>query len=141
MRVRPWARRLCFSEWNLEPETREQVAHLLAVLIQGQVEAYKTDSASNVRTPFSRDRLRRLLDEAGWSVAAEATVDSTPLQDADWEIQHCLRSTLAEAESLPLPSRLRDLLESEVDTLRRLAKPGQNPSLSSYAILAQRAPT
>ena len=48
--VRPWAKRLCYSEWDLEPRSLDQVAHMLAVLIQGQIEAYSSDSFANVHT-------------------------------------------------------------------------------------------
>lgn len=138
-RIRPWARRLCFSEWDLEPQSLDQVAHLLAVLIQGQVEAYKTGSSSNVRTPFSRTRFKQLLAETGWNVAAEASVDSTPLQDAGWEIDICLADALNDAKSLRLPAKHQELLASQVDTLRELAGRGRNRSLFSYSIVAERA--
>jgi SAM-dependent methyltransferase len=140
LRVRPWANRLCYSEWELEPHSLEQVAHMLAILIQGQVEAYKPESDSNVRTPFSRTRLKRLLQETGWNVSTESLLDATQMKDADWEIDHCLRSSLAEAEALNLPSKLRELLGSQVDTLRQMAARGRNCSLSSYAILGEKAP-
>lgn len=39
VRVRPWARRLWFTEWDMTPASDGQLAHLLAVLIQGQIEA------------------------------------------------------------------------------------------------------
>jgi ubiquinone/menaquinone biosynthesis C-methylase UbiE len=138
-RVRSWASHLCFSEWDKEPHTLNQVAHLLSVLIQGQVEAYKSDSAGNVRTPFSRTRLMQLLSETGWSVSTESVVDSTQLKDADWEIDHCLRSSLREAEALNLPLKFVELLGSQVDTLRLMAGRGKNRSLSSYSIVARRS--
>lgn len=140
LRVRPWASRLCYSEWDLEPHTLDQVAHLLAVLIQGQVEAYKVASESNIRTPFSRARLKQLLSETGWSVSSEAVLDSTPLKDADWEIDHCLRSALTEAEALHCPVKLQEWLSSQMDILRQVVGKGKNRSLGSYAIVAQRSP-
>lgn len=48
--------------------TAEQRGHLLAILIQGQIEAFKTDSEANIRSPFSRTRLKELLGASGWSV-------------------------------------------------------------------------
>jgi SAM-dependent methyltransferase len=136
--VRPWANNLCYSEWELEPHTLDQVAHLLSILIQGQVEAYKADSDSNVRTPFSRARLKQLLQECGWNLSTESGIDSTQLKDADWEIDQCLSSSLTEAETLNLPSKLLALLGSQVDTLRLMAAKGKNRSLSSYLIVAQK---
>ena len=51
--IRPWAPRLYLSEWDLEPRALDQTAHLLAVLIQGQIEALQ------VREP--RERADALL--------------------------------------------------------------------------------
>jgi len=138
LRIRPWTRHLCYSEWDLEPQTIDQLPHLLAILIQGQVEAYKVGSAGNVRTPFSRTRFKQLLQETGWKVTAESTVDSTSLQDAGWEIDICLSDALTDAETLHLPSKHRELLASQVDILKAVAGTGKNRSLPSYAIVADR---
>jgi len=138
LRVRPWAKRLCYSEWDIEPRSLDQVAHMLAVLIQGQVEAYKTDSEANVRTPFSRTRLKGLLGETGWGIVTEDDVDTSAMQDARWEIDGCLRSSMQEAEELGLPSRYQALLSSQVDVLKGMAARGSYRPLPSYAIVAER---
>jgi hypothetical protein len=106
-RVQGWATRLCFAEWDLEPATLDQVAHLLAVLIQGQVEGYKRESDANVRKPFSRTRLLDLVSEAGWMVSEEFRVDMGNLRDADWELGHCLTSSLSEVGTIDIPPRIR----------------------------------
>lgn len=137
-KARGWSQRLCFAEWDLAPRSHDQMAHMLAVLIQGQVEAYKQQSEANVRTPFARSVLRSLLNEAGWHIRSEAFVDTGSLQDGDWEVRACLGSSLAEAWSLALPEKLLALVESEVEMLRELAKPRSNPSLPCYSIMAER---
>lgn len=133
----PWAKRLCFSEWDMEARPLEQAPHLLAVLIQGQVEAYKTESISNVRTPFSRSRFKQLLQETGWQTQFETLLDTSLLQDADWEIAHCLRHSLTEATEWNLPAKLQTLLSSQVETLRQMASNGKNHPLPAYSIVAQ----
>jgi hypothetical protein len=139
VRVRPWAPELCYSEWDMEPRTLDQVAHLLSVLIQGQIEANNIAGTRNVRTPFARTTLRRLLRETGWTAASEATIDTTSLKDADWEIEDCLRSCADEAEALKLPSKLREFLGSQLDTLRSVAATSGNSPLPSYSIVARRS--
>src|SRR5262249_14261401 len=89
-RVRPWAWRLCFSEWDLRPTAVEQLPHLLAVLTQGQLEAGGSHGQGNVRTVFGRDDIDRALTEAGWRVENTAIVDAHGMQDADWEIAAAL---------------------------------------------------
>jgi SAM-dependent methyltransferase len=136
-RVRPWARRLRFSEWDLRPRELSQLPHLLAVLGQGTVEAGGSRGEGNVRTPLSREALLCLLPEAGWRVTQEHTVDDPAPQDADWEIQASL-GLLADARLKQLPDALRDLVVSQADVLRSIAAERGNRPLCSYSILADR---
>jgi SAM-dependent methyltransferase len=136
-RVRPWARQLCYSEWDMEPRSIDQVAHMLAVLIQGQVEAHRVDSISNVRTPFSKSRLEGILGETGWTISSDASIDSGCLQDARWEIDGCLATSLEEAKAIGLPPKLVDLIGSQADVLSLLAERHECRSLSSRSIVAK----
>jgi SAM-dependent methyltransferase len=140
LRVRPWAKQLCYSEWDLEPRSLDQVAHMLAVLIQGQVEAYRADSGANVRTPFSKARLEGLLRETGWTPSSGTTIDTEELQDGGWEIDHCLDRSREEADGLDLPPKLREFLDTQAYVLRRLAENHPSRSLPSYSIVAARSP-
>ncbi|MEV7510123.1 methyltransferase domain-containing protein [Streptomyces sp. NPDC091201] len=136
-RVRPWARRLCFTEWDLTPGSGDQLAHLLAVLIQGQTEAAGAHGEGNVRTPFSREGLLRLLPEAGWTADGSEPVDTGELQDGDWEIAACL-DLVAGGEGNPaaLPEPVRQLVLSQADVLRAVAKPRGNRALDAYTVTA-----
>lgn len=136
-RVRPWARRLCLSEWDLVPVSLDQVAHMLAVLIQGQTEACKRDSESNVRTLYTRSQLEPMLEASGWCVTCDLDLDSSVLKDADWEIENCLRTVMHDAQELKLPAKHIELLISQLDLLSRLAGRGANKSLGSFSILAE----
>jgi SAM-dependent methyltransferase len=136
--VRAWAPRLLLSEWDLEPRSLDQTAHLLAVLIQGQIEAYRAHSAANVRTPYSREALRRMLGETGWTIDSEALIDTSELDDAAWEIAGCLGDSLPEVAGLALPARLQTLLESQGDVLRRVAARDGNRPLPAYSVAASR---
>ncbi|SCD28505.1 Methylase involved in ubiquinone/menaquinone biosynthesis [Streptomyces sp. AmelKG-A3] len=135
-RVRPWARRLWFTEWDLTPASGDQLAHLLAVLIQGQTEAAGAHGQGNVRTPFSRETLLRLLPEAGWTADSSRSVDTEELQDGDWEIAASL--ALAETEERPatLPEPVRQFVLSQIDVLRAIAKPRDNRALAAYTVTA-----
>ena len=139
-RVQPWARRLCYSEWDLEPRSLDQVPHLLAVLIRGQVEAHRTDSEANVRTPTSKARLLGLLAETGWGATSEESIGSDLMEDGRWEIEGCLASAIEEAANTEMEPRLADLLASQVDLLGLLAEKHGYRSLPSYSILAGRSP-
>jgi SAM-dependent methyltransferase len=136
--IRPWAPRLYLSEWDLEPRSTDQIAHLLAVLIQGQVEAFKPESPANVRTPYAREALHAILAETGWRVDRETLVDASELDDAAWEIDAAL-AELAESTPLGLPARLQALLASQGDVLRRVAARDGNRPLPAYCLTASRA--
>jgi SAM-dependent methyltransferase len=138
-RVRPWAKQLCFAEWDMQPQSLEQTAHLLAILIQGQIEAFKANSEANIRSPFSRQRFKALLGETGWNVASDSSMDTARLQDADWEIGWCLQSSLTEVETMDVPPKFKELLHSQVDVLRLSAQPRGNRPLPAYALTADRA--
>lgn len=136
-RVRPWARRLCFAEWDLTPASGDQLAHLLAVLIQGQTEAAGSHGQGNVRTPFSREALLRLLHEAGWTADGSGLVDTGELQDGDWEIAACLDLAATEERLAALPEPVRQLVLSQADVLRAIAKPRGNRALAAYSVTAR----
>ncbi|PWK64373.1 methyltransferase family protein [Streptomyces sp. CG 926] len=140
-RVRPWARRLCFTEWDLTPASDDQLAHLLAVLIQGQIEAAGSRGQGNVRTPFSRESLLRLLAEAGWTADAGEPVDTGELQDGDWEIAACLDLIGSHQPLAALPEPVRQLVLSQADVLRAVAKPRGNRALAAYSVTARRHTT
>jgi SAM-dependent methyltransferase len=137
-RVRPWARRLCFSEWDLRPTDSAQLPHLLAVLIQGQVEAGGAGGDGNVRTPTSREAALRTLARTGWEVREEHRVATTELQDADWEIDACLRMVGDARRMGRLAPAVREFVTSQADVLRALAKERGNAPLGTYAVVAER---
>ncbi|OON81102.1 methyltransferase domain-containing protein [Streptomyces tsukubensis] len=135
-RVRTWSRRLWFAEWDLTPASGDQLAHLLAVLIQGQMEAAGSHGEGNVRTPFSREALLRLLPEAGWAADGSRPVDTEELQDGDWEIAACLDLAGTEERLAALSEPMRQLVLSQADALRSIAKPRGNRALAAYSVTA-----
>ncbi|MFB7456056.1 class I SAM-dependent methyltransferase [Streptomyces sp. NPDC056188] len=137
VRVRPWARRLWFTEWDMTPASDGQLAHLLAVLIQGQIEAAGSRGEGNVRTPFSREALLRLLPEAGWTADGSGPVDTGELQDGDWEVAACLELAGSQERLAVLPEPVRQLVLSQADVLRALAKPRGNRALAAYSVTAR----
>ena len=133
--VRTWADTLCLSEWDLQPQTIAQLAHLLAVIVQGQVTAFDADSTANIRTLLTPAVLTQLLAVTGWSVETTAVIDSSGLQDGGWEIAESGRAT-ATAVALGLPTRFVHFLEAQVDLMQALAAAHGRQSLPSLAIRA-----
>ena len=133
-RVRPWARRLCFAEWDMRPTTYGQLAHLLAVQVQAMIEATGERGEGNIRTPFSRETLLRILADTDWRAADPATVDTTGLHDARWELA-ITRDMVAERLHT-VPGPLRDLIRSHMDVLDSVAENVE--PLPVYSVTATR---
>lgn len=133
-RLRPWARRLCFAEWDLEPTAHDQLAHLLAVQIQGMIEAVGERGDGNVRTPFSREALLRILAGTGWHADEPRTVDTAGVHDAAWEVAICREIVRERLHTVQTP--MRDLIASHVDVLESVA--GHVEPLPAYSVTATR---
>ena len=133
-RVHPWSKQLCFAEWDLTPRSANQLPHLLAVLVQGEIETGGARGNGNVRTPFSQQALTRALDRTGWSITTTQDMHGSALQDADWEITAALH--LTNKPLTGLPQIARDFVDSQMDVLRTLAKPKGNEPLPSYTLTA-----
>jgi len=131
------AQRLCFAEWDLEPKSIEQVPHLLAILIQSQVESFKRQSSANVRTPLPRAKLIKLLGETGWQVTSVTDADTHDLQDARWEIDACLQSSAEEARVLDLPPKFIEQIASQIELLRTVEASHSIRPLGAYSLVAE----
>jgi hypothetical protein len=114
----------------------EQIPHLMAVMIQGQVEASKETSQSNIRSPFSQTQIKRLLAMAQWNIERVGRVRTEGLQDADWEIAECLANSVRQAGDLGFSSRQMTQLAAQVDVLRQIAVGQGNKSLPCLALVA-----
>ncbi|MEV6669496.1 methyltransferase type 11 [Streptomyces sp. NPDC051162] len=136
-RVRRWVRNLCFAEWDLAPRSADQLPHLLAVLIQGQIEASGSRGEGNVRTPFSRESLLRMLPAAGWNPVLGQDADTAALQDGDWEVDACTTLLDDAGRMAELPHAVRNLVLSQADVLRSLAKDHGNMPLPAYSLTAR----
>jgi SAM-dependent methyltransferase len=134
--VRPWAHRLCLSEWDLRLTAVEQMPHLLAVLTQGQIEAGGSRGDGNVRTVFGRDDLQRAMTEAGWAIQSSTTVAAAGMQDADWEIAACLDYVDDPARMAALPKDIRRLVRTQSDVIRATATDRGNVALPVHTVVA-----
>ena len=114
--------------------------HFLAVLIQGQIEAFNPKGTANIRSPFTVSQLKQIITDSGWTITHTSSPDTSDIQDADWEIGECLANSLNQAKSLNLPPKHLTLLEGQLDTLRQLAKPTSNSPLDAIALVAERLP-
>lgn len=137
-RLRDWAKTLYFVEWDIEPRLYAQTSHMMAAMIQGQVEAFKGQSEANIRTPLSAETLRRSMESQGWKVVRTDRVETLGLQDADWEISHTLGPVREEIPSLAIPERAKSHLQEQLEVLGKLALKSGNQTLDAFSVIATR---
>lgn len=117
-KARELGTRLCFAEWDPEPASPAQVPHLLAVLAQDRT----GETDGNIRAPLTRATLLTALGRAGWQVDEVVDLDTSALQDADWEIFIALEEA---------PDGLAK------DLLRQISRKNGNVPLPAYALTAR----
>ncbi|WP_285631117.1 methyltransferase domain-containing protein [Lentzea sp. NBRC 102530] len=118
-KARELGSRLCFAEWDPMPAHTGQIPHLLAVLAQDRLAG---DTDLNVRAPLTRATVLEALERTGWQVEEVSTVDTSALQDADWEVEIALQEA-------------PDGLAKEL--LRQVAQERGNVPLPAYALTAR----
>ncbi|WOO85348.1 Methyltransferase ustM [Vanrija pseudolonga] len=129
--------RLCLAEWDLEPRTKEQIPHLVSALVQGHLFTVGLRTGLNVRTPLSRAQMTALFPKAGLEASPHKFVDTSELQDADWEIYNA-RSALEDAEKpeAGLSEGGLAFARSQLDVVTELAANRGNVPLPAYAVTA-----
>jgi hypothetical protein len=140
-RVRAWAKRLGFAEWDIRPQCIRQVPHMLAVLLQARVQRLCPQALdANVRSVILPEEARLLAEKAGWTILQEEVIDtSTQLRyGKSWEIHHALElaERLIGSEHSVLSEDIKDTLVAEMQWLQRLSDESHNLSLPTYAFLA-----
>jgi DNA modification methylase len=137
-KVRKWGKQLCFAEWNTTINSIEQYPHLLSILIQAQYEALKQNSESNVRTLFTPHDIRAMVEQAGWKMMKEVTIDSPDLQDGKWEVDKVLSDMNDELSEIKnMPDKLKELIRSEASMLESAIESGVIRPLSVYCFIAR----
>lgn len=155
-RIRPWAKRLGFAEWDLRPQNMSQLPHMLAALLQTHILSVWPESPPvDVCSLILPQQARLIAERAGWKIAWERNINtSTQLEDGmTWRIFYALfmaeqllesrdgsvsESTLAAISSeVQLLSEVADDEQVRVFQERRETVDGENRSLSTYVFLAE----
>lgn len=137
-KARKWGKQLAFAEWDSRITTIQQLPHLLAILVQAQYECFKEDSSSNVRTLFTPHDVRVLCQNAGWMITSEKRINSTELQDGEWELDKTLTDYQAELSAIGhMPTKLKSLIQSQVNLLEESIRNNVIRPLGTYAFVAQ----
>lgn len=140
---RPWARRLCFAEWDIMPRSTAHIPHMLAVLLQVQLRALdlrqEYTEQSNVRSLITRELAQRMAQEAGWTIQKEKELDSSlPLLDGKrYELQMTQDLVKQMVNGSALSSYAKDLVCIEARLLQTVAENERPLSLPTFAFCAE----
>jgi SAM-dependent methyltransferase len=143
-RTRVWAKRLGYAEWDLRPQHLNQLAHLIAVLLQAHIQAInfeqtgQHDERGNIRTIVLPGVARRLAEEAGWKIVQETVrPTSTSLRAGrSSEINKAITMANEIERSLTSSRPTRELIRC-VREFVTLVSSSENISLSTYAFAAE----
>ncbi|MDW0109547.1 class I SAM-dependent methyltransferase [Sporosarcina aquimarina] len=86
-RLRLVTKRICFAEWDLHFTEMPQRSHFCAVSILALYSKF-VENEGNVQTLFNKTHIQQLLEQAGFHIEKQMTVDATFLPDAKWEIDY-----------------------------------------------------
>jgi len=136
-KARQFAKSLCFAEWDIRITSSNQLNHYQAVLIQAQCSSFQKSFNSNIQTLFTLYDVLDLAKKAGWNVTEDTVIDSSYLQDGEWEIKSVLDEYPQIIHSSNnIPDKMKDLLFSEIRLLNNSLKVHKADSLNTFAFVA-----
>ena len=140
-RVRPWCKRLAFSEWHPMPQNKRQFPHLLASILQSTIRTHWPKSEmGNVISLITTNSAKAMAESTGWKVLKNQLTDSSiELEDGrEWEIAEALdmADKIIRTEG-KLSSMTINSISSQADILDLLANDGPLESLPSHVFLAE----
>ncbi len=142
IRVRPWAKRLGYAEWDIVPQNITQVSHMLSVLLQTHVKALMPQiEMLNVGSLILPQDVDSMAETAGWNIKDQKRINSsTSLKDGKgWEIQNArfLVKEFKQQRTDSISDYAYASIIAEAKLLSDLAKETPMMSLSTYALLAE----
>lgn len=88
--LRQRAKRLCFADWEVQVTNPLQSGHALAVKFQQDLGTFGFSEQLNIKSAWTRDEIKSLMSEAGWSVGETVEFPTPGLADGKWEIETSL---------------------------------------------------
>lgn len=105
-------KKICIAEYAMHATEKAAVPHVLAVLARGMLEAFRTESSENVRSPLTPGAIQDIAAGVGWMMSGpdSIVVPEPGLLDGKWEVG-----------SVKGKGFLKDMAESITDPRVKLA--------------------
>ncbi|MGB8648384.1 MAG: class I SAM-dependent methyltransferase [Anaerolineae bacterium] len=141
-RVRPWAKRLGYAEWDIVPQNIMQVPHMMAALLQVNIKALCPEIEEwNIRSLIIPEEARRMAEQAGWRIVEERELDTSALMwdGKGLEIHMALKLSeqFIRTDNFQIPDFARDFISAQARMLEQFATHGNQMSLNTYSFLAE----
>jgi len=141
-RLRPWASRLGYYEFDLRPDSLAQVPHILGLLLKSQLMlvGVSVELAGNARSLILPEDARRMAEENGWHITAQRRVESSQyLQDGiEWDppLSVYLARQYLDGRDKAKWTHLDHLIASQARLLEQFSDQVEKRSLFTHAFLA-----
>ncbi len=84
LKIRGMTRKLCFAEWDLDFTNLQQRSHFYAASILALYSNF-VDNDGNIQNLFDKIQIQRMLEQVGYRIDKQSTINATYLQDGQWE--------------------------------------------------------
>ncbi|MCM3758200.1 class I SAM-dependent methyltransferase [Sporosarcina aquimarina] len=130
-RLRGMTKRICFAEWDLQFTEMTQRTHFVAVSILALYSQF-VENESNVQNLFNKSQILHLLEQAGFQIEKQTTVDATFLPDAKWEKDY---ANSIRTEFIQAASQMESFLSSYYELMNDPQH--EELSLNSFVVTAR----
>jgi SAM-dependent methyltransferase len=117
-------REIYFAEWDLCIRLSEQIGHFIAVMVQGEFNAFQKEEKSNIKTLISKNDISEIINSLKLKIKDEGSFDSEKMQDGEWEIRSAKRIiTKEKLEKAGINRKIKETLLTQVNLIGENTKP------------------
>lgn len=131
IKLRTMTKRICFAEWDLDFTNLTQRSHFCAASILALYSSF-VNNDGNIQNLFDKNQIGQLLEQAGYQLEKQLTVDATYLQDGKWEKEF---ANMIRQDFHAAPPMIQTLITSYYELMNSTNKEEQ--SLNSFVICAK----
>ncbi|MFS0749321.1 class I SAM-dependent methyltransferase [Oceanobacillus sp. 1P07AA] len=128
-KLRQITKKLCVAEWDLAYSNKKQRPHFLAASILALYSNFVSNDG-NIQHLFDKRQIQTYIEDAGFNIYDQCTVDASYLQDGQWEISYA--NSLSESFSDASPM-IQTLVQSYYGLMNQ---PSEFQSLNSFVLCA-----
>ncbi len=130
-KLRQMTNRVCFAEWDIDFTSLNQRVHFCAASILALYASF-IQHDGNIQNLFHKKQIQNLLEEAGFQIEKQGSVNAAYLQDVQWEKNEANRIRKAFDAA---PAMIQSMVNGYYELMNTLAD--NEESLNSFIICAR----